>query len=539
MPTRTWVARLQRPTPRALDALASSVQRWRQAPRIHGHPPEHWEPHPGWERRPPWLLPWRRLPTIRRVWERHRLLHVQRLALAECWLGDAQAGRLAREEVASWQSTCGVGRGVGWASSLEVAHRLVSLLLLRSLWHELDVDDHLVASGEHLATHPSLGSSLGNHTVGEAAALVTLACLAPTLPKAERWRALGLRRLQRGVEGVIGVDGSGREQAPAYTAAVLEWGLLARAAHGPLPVDPLLARAARALGAWCSHGAPRRGDDDDSAVLDAGGVDSLRSIAGCAAAVFDVPPPPGWRMDGRSALLGVRRSLREPAMTTATTAGWTTISRTLAGQGWSALIGLGPTGMAPLASHGHDDGGSVWLTIDGVPIIVDRGTPAYGGDLRRRSWCRGAAAHSTPLLDGEGPALPRGVFDWDRTGLAVLQSRTAECVSLELRGWPKARVQRRVRLDDEGLEVRDRVIGRRPRRVEVWVHLPRGAVVRVEPWGALVQVEGRVLRLESACELRVCPTLHAFGQGQFAAAPSVCLQAREEGWGYRLRPTDS
>ncbi|MFT5455335.1 MAG: hypothetical protein ACI9K2_001814 [Myxococcota bacterium] len=523
-----WLSPLTRPDGAARDTLAAAVHRWRSDPQMLGGPVPPWSPEPGWAQRPAWTIPWRR-HNIRPTWERHRLLHVQRLALAGLWLDDPHATHSAQRELDDYLQHNPPGRGVGWTSALEVAHRTVSLLLLRRLL-DAPVDDHLARAGHHLATHPSLGSSLGNHTVGEAAALVTLACLAPRLPGAEGWRALGLTRLAHASPRVLSADGHGRELATGYTAAVLEWCLIARAAHGPLPADRCLARAAAALSAWCDLGGPDRGDRDGSCVLD-GGDASTRSIAGCAASAMGVPGPTGWVPDGRAALLELG-PCPPGAQGVRTTGGWTSLSQLIDGVRWTVLVGLGPTGFPPLASHGHDDGGSVWLSVGDTPVLVDRGTPIYAGDLRLRAWCRGAAAHSVPLLDGHGPAEPTGVFGWRRQGQTRLISRTDTQVCVRIEGWPGRAILRTIQLGPEGLTLHDRVVGRPARHAAVSLHLPLGARI-----ADAIYIGGlSPLRLTSDLDPAVLPTAHAEGYNRTASAPTLRLTTTRNSWRMNLAP---
>jgi len=87
----------------------------------------------------------------------------------------------------------------------------------------------------------------------------------------------------------------------------------------------------------------------------------------------------------------------------------------------------GPLGYLSIAAHGHADALSIWLHVDGQPLLVDAGTWRYHGAGATRDRFRGTAAHNTLTVAGADQSEIAGPFNW---------SRKADCRVLSLTDAP-------------------------------------------------------------------------------------------------------
>jgi len=149
--------------------------------------------------------------------------------------------RLAIEHLLDLVAHHPPGRGPGWVSGYETAHRLAgwtfALPLLRSALEPGELrclDDAFVRQCAFVAARPSRYSSANNHRICELVGLLAGARIGAPGPE---WG-----RLWRELESEVGrqtyVDGGSREQAAGYFLYVLEllWvaGLLAQSVDWPL-----------------------------------------------------------------------------------------------------------------------------------------------------------------------------------------------------------------------------------------------------------------------------------------------------------------
>lgn len=469
------------------------------------------------------------------VWALHRLQHLQLLAWAAC-TGHAAAGDLARQQAASWVSAHPPGRGVGWASTLEVACRAVSLALVAAACPGAGLHAPLVQHGRWLVRHPSRYSSAANHRIAELGALALLGAIA-ACPEAAGWLRRGRRGLGEVLPTQVHPDGVGVEQSLAYLAFDLEWALLARAAlqlrGGDLPRPALgaLTSATRAIAAVADAGGncPRIGDDDDGRALFVAQHEPRypASVAGCAAAALGLPGVRSWSPDLRSALLGIRSAARPPATGsfTAPVGGRTA----LRSDGLLVVVDHGPLGWHHLGAHGHADALALWLHVDGHPVLVGCGTYAYRGAPAWRRWFRGTGAHNTLLVGGRDQSEQRGTFHWGRR--ARVRTRRVELradggrVDAEhdgyaARGGPHHR--RRVEVAGGAVEVLDTLSPcSGPVEVALHWHVAPGLEVALQDGGVAIALgDRRLLAIELDPALPASVIEHAAAPGPGAHSPS-------------------
>ena len=386
---------------------------------------------------------------VKNVWELSRLQYLQSVAAYALVAEDAAAIATCGRHLASWVAANPVYRGVHWSSGIEVAFRIVSILVVLSLIGDRFSAEtralllrSLYQHGWWLARFPSRHSSANNHLVAEAAGLYLLGTLCPDLPGAHRWADYGRAVLERECQHQIHSDGVGAEQSPAYAALTLEWlllcGDLGRRTGHPFSSD-YQARITKAgiFLKWLTDSAghqPRIGDDDDSHVFSNGmGVEpTVNSVMAAVAHTADRPEisPPVPVRHLRHALMPAPPPNRIwPGGFRHFSEGGYSVQRHLGKGAPDHLLVFdhGPIGYLSIAAHGHADTLSVWLHVEGKPVLIDAGTYLYHAGHAWRDHFRGTVAHNTLTIGGENSSEISGPFNW---------ARKAETRVLELRDSP-------------------------------------------------------------------------------------------------------
>ncbi len=380
---------------------------------------------------------------VKFVWELSRLQHLQVLALAAHVTGHAEARRICLEWLEGWIDDNPPYVGLGYACGIELACRVVSVLVVLTYVGAKNFDERLhvklwrffCVHGRFIARFPSLYSSANNHLIAESAALFLLGALAPQMPEASHWRELGWRRLVTEADRQILPDGAGAEQSSSYLASTLEWFLICRVTHAATAsanhtdLDHALRRGATFLSsiADIAGNVPSFGDYDDGVVLRPALEESnyLNSIASSIAASLndaDVMHP-AFGGDVRTHMYAasvITKGTCKLVSQTFSDGGYTVLRTQDHKSEIYLLFDHGPLGFASTAGHGHADGLSVWLHIDGEPILVDFGTYRYGADGGWRAWARSTAAHNTVQIDGVSQSVVSGPFNWGRRANSTL-----------------------------------------------------------------------------------------------------------------------
>jgi heparinase II/III-like protein len=408
----------------------------------------HFDPVSG--RRVP-LVHWSRLDPLdaatvgdsKVVWELNRHQWLLPLGQAYALTGDERYADAFARNVGRWLAANPAGWGINWASSLEVALRLMAwcwaLVLFRrspALTPELfarmcsSIEDH----ARHVERYLSRYFSPNTHLTGEALGLFHAGALFPDLRLARRWRARGARILdEEGARQVL-PDGVYFEQATCYQRYTVEIGLSflilgARTGH---PVPPAVAARVQAMLDFLL--AVRGPDGRVAAIGDADGgwllpltrrsAGDLRGVFGVAAALFRRPDY-AWAAGGLvpelAWLLGPHGVETFDALRPAPPAGapsrlfpdggYVTMRDGWDAEGHHLVFDVGPLGCPVSGGHGHADLLGIQCSAFGLPFLVDPGTGTYA-DPAWRTFFRSTAAHSTVTVDGQGQAEPAGPFAW-------------------------------------------------------------------------------------------------------------------------------
>lgn len=424
---------------------------------------------------------------IKYVWEVNRLQILPVAAALWRAEGDTGARDFALGHLTGWLDANPPYRGVNWASGIELALRVASILATVSVLgpETLPADlsrrvvESLAAHHFWLLRYPSRYSSANNHRIAELAAIYILGRVMPELAAREADRAIdglfdeALRQIHP--------DGVGAEQSPSYTAFSLEWILLAlsvaREAGDPVPdaVRDRLAAAGAALRLMMDDAGqvPHIGDDDEGRVFLSGAsreADHVALVLSSLAATLETPDlaPPRDRAHLRQIWLG-----RSKACATAPeravfldAGGYSVLRGRVCGRNSMIAMDHGPLGYLAIAAHGHADALSVWWHLEGEPVLVDAGTWLYHSGGAGRDRFRGTAAHNTLCLDEEDQSRISGAFNWSRKARAWRMGGSASAPHPWLEaahdGYAARGVEHRRRLSTlpDGYLLRDRLHGR-------------------------------------------------------------------------------
>ena len=394
------------------------------------------------------------------VWELNRHQWMVRLGQAYRLTGDLRFARAFTDGVERWIDANPPGVGINWASSLEVALRLIAwswaLVLFRGAplltpaWFARTIGS-IWAHATHVERYLSTYFSPNTHLTGEALGLVYAGLLLPELPRADRWRDLGTQILVDQSARHILPDGVYFEQSTGYQRYTLEFYLhfliLAERNAWPVP-ESVAQRVGRMLDfllavRFPDGVMPQIGDADGGTLLPLAerGQDDFRGVFGTAAAFFGradcawaagaAPPEVLWLLG--PAGLDAFDAL-EPAPPTAppsglfAAGGYAVMRDSWRPDAHQLIFDVGPLGCPVSGGHGHADLLSVQCAAFGEPYLVDSGTYCYAGDAVSRSYFRCTSAHSALVVDGESQAAPAGPFRWaERPAARLLDWRsTAE-----------------------------------------------------------------------------------------------------------------
>jgi hypothetical protein len=438
---------------------------------------------------------------VKLVWELSRLQFLP-------WLA-AEDGEGAMALLASWMDQNPPFRGVNWNSGIELALRLVSLLLTLAALREPPspsmtrlVARFVSAHAFWLARYPSLYSSANNHLMSEGLGLLVAALILPGHRDARTWESHGRAIFERETLLQFLADGVGAEQSPTYTAFSAEMValgvLLARDAGRPLSpaVTERLALVATWLRAMMDRNGqlPRIGDDDEGRVVAAPPDREPRYVASVVASIaglLDRPDllPPGRDPHPRDAIFGSPEGIGalDTGLKVFPDGGYSVVRETDAnGCEWLLAFDHGPLGYLSIAAHGHADTLSLWLHRDGEPLLVDAGTYLYHAAGPWRGAFCGTGAHNTLKLSVDS-STQVGPFLWSqkaRGRLLEAHDGSDWRLSAAHDGYRErfgVEHVRSLRCRDATIHVSDRLEGQRdPMDVTIsWLFHPRCSV-RVE-----------------------------------------------------------
>ncbi|HEY9233364.1 MAG TPA: alginate lyase family protein, partial [Blastocatellia bacterium] len=452
------------------------------------------------------------------TWELNRCAHFVAFGQAYWMTGDERFAAAFVEQATAWMDANPVGRGVNWASSLELSFRAIAWLWALHLMADSPALDAkfvarllkcLLAHGRHIEKYLSTYFSPNTHLTGEALGLFYLGAALPELRRAASWRNTGLRILLEQLPIHLRADGVYFEQTTYYHRYTVDFylhlSMLARVMNLTLPVE-VEARLASALDylMWTTHPDGRAsliGDDDGGRLIQLGArpADDFRDTLATGAALMNRGD---WKLvAGRAAetlwLLGPDALARYDAIAAhspeSSAQAFAESGYFVMRDGWTteasyAVIDCGPHGVQS-CGHAHADQLAFEFAAHGTTWLVDPGTFTYTGDAEMRDWFRSTAAHNTVTVDGEQQSIPAGPFAWTQIAEPLAREFFEACGSVYFEGahngyerLPDPVTHRRallfVRADDATLPsyliVRDRFAARAAHRYAARYHFAAG-----------------------------------------------------------------
>ncbi|HQR31407.1 MAG TPA: alginate lyase family protein [Blastocatellia bacterium] len=395
------------------------------------------------------------------TWELNRHQFLVTLGQAYWVTGDERYADCFVTLVSSWMDANPPGRGINWASSLEVAFRAISWLWAFHLFASsprltpkftLRFLKFLTAFGNHVEKYLSFYFSPNTHLTGEALSLFYLGVALPELKNAEKWRSSGLKILQDQLYTQIRGDGVYFEQASYYHRYTADFYthllVLGRAARIALPpeLEQSLAKMFDHL-MWITrpNGSSSFVGDDDGGRLVMLGVRRSDDFRDTLATGVAISGRSDWKFvaaeaavetlwllgpDGLAQFDKVNAQLPEKLNHTFSESGYF-VQR----DGWlpeSAylLIDCGPHGSLG-CGHAHADALSLEFSAGGVQWLTDSGTLTYTGKTELRNYFRSTAAHNTAEVDGQSQSVASGPFSWSH----IAESKLGDFIATENFGY--------------------------------------------------------------------------------------------------------
>jgi hypothetical protein len=418
----------------------------------------HFDPISG--RRAP-LVHWSRIDPLNKavvgdskvVWELNRHQWLVHLGQTYRLTGDERYAETFVKYLRDWMQANPPGIGINWASSLEVALRLISwcwaLVLFRNskaLSSDLFLRllEGIGAHAIHVEKYLSYYFAPNTHLTGEALGLCYAGVVFPELRPAAQWRELGARILVDQIQRQVLPDGVYFEQSTCYQRYTVEIYLhfLILAARNGIEVpttvqervlqlldfllairlpDGSLPQIGDADGGWLLPLAPRAPDDFRGLFSTAGAFFGRSDYTWAAGGLA---PETIWLLGptGVKAYEALRPAPPETAPSRLFPGGGYAVMRS----GWEVrahqlIFDVGSLGCPLSGGHGHADLLSIQCSVFGEPYLVDPGTYCYTGDQTWRDFFRSTAAHSTIRVDGIEQAIPAGPFKWQSRPCARLR----------------------------------------------------------------------------------------------------------------------
>ena len=379
------------------------------------------------------------------VWELNRHQWLVHLGEAYCLTGDERYAAVFADRVRAWMAANPSGMGINWASSLEVALRLMawcwSLELFRrskALTPALtaEMSRSIASHATHVEKYLSYYFSPNTHLTGEALGLFYAGAVLEGHARAARWRELATRILVQESERQVHRDGVYFEQSTYYQRYTVEIYLhfLVLAARLGVPVPEAVAARVQAMLDFLlsvrrpDGSLPQIGDSDGGWILpfELRGADDVRGVFSTAAALFRRPDyawaaggptlETFWLLgeDGLAAFAALEPAPPERRSSRVFHEGGYVVMR----NGWAPddhqlIFDVGPLGCPHSGGHGHADLLSVQCAAFGEPYLADAGTGSYH-----------AGRTLAQLLSQQRRALDDSCR-WDRAGGAGRTVRVA------------------------------------------------------------------------------------------------------------------
>ncbi|WP_159071814.1 alginate lyase family protein [Carboxydocella thermautotrophica] len=448
---------------------------------------------------------------IKNIWEKNRHQHLSLVAVAYKCTKDNKYAEYIKDQLISWVEQNPILYGVNWASPLELGIRLISWVWIERLLRDWNGYDQLFGSKglmwEPIYWHQkiisdfySIGSSANNHLIGEMAGLYISSTVWPIFKESEEWRKLSADILEREIELQFFDSGLNKEQAFSYHLFVIEFLLLA-AIEGDRFGKPFsnkyklkLRKAIEIIPFLIDTGnnLPNYGDSDEglAILLHPKKFPRINWIFWIANMWLSSDLP----VSNEQGLLTARIIYPEGCVSIAKLSNicskdvkfhifedaglYIFTQNRYSEKEIFCTFDAGPIGYLSLAAHGHADALSFTLSVGGLPVIIDPGTYQYNVDLYWRNYFRGTKAHNTINIDDLDQSVSGGPFLWTKKANVQVLNWTelpnGASITAQHDGYLRlpGRIihQRTFTLDNNKIEIIDRVLGNGNHKVEWRLH---------------------------------------------------------------------
>jgi hypothetical protein len=396
---------------------------------------------------------------VKHVWELNRLQFMVEIAKA-AYLTEQRVYTAKLEQlIKDWFQKNPYKTGIAWASALEVAVRLFSLVWVLNFYRGTAAQDVettkillklIYLHGRYLSENLSLYSSPYNHLIGEAAGLFIAGYLFPSFASALRWEKKGWSILEDQISKQFYGDGASVEQATFYHHFTLGFFIQAVALkrlNGESVSRTMMKGIEKAL----EYGLAMTRPDGQLPYL--GDIDDGRSIYFSNPTHWDFRSYQaiGAAWFARSDMKFVAREFHEDAFWLLADKDADTFDKVesrepeatcihLAESGYSVFrdgykttshysyMDYGPLAHGlfyddtPSAAHGHADVLAIEIAAYGESFLIDPGFSNYRGEFDWHTYFRSTAAHNTIEINGESQAKHGGIIEWSRApSVEILQ----------------------------------------------------------------------------------------------------------------------
>jgi hypothetical protein len=384
------------------------------------------------------------------VWELNRHQWMIRLGQAYRLTGDERYAEMFSSYIRDWIRANPPGTGINWASSLEVAYRLISWCWALSLFRGANALSPALLTemvgkiwlhASHIEKYLSYYFAPNTHLTGEALGLFYAGIFFSEVKPA--WHKLGMKILTEQITRHVLQDGVYFEQSTCYQryTAEIYMNFLILATKNNMAYPQEIGERVQGLLDFLL--AVRHPDGTMPQIGDADGgwtlplvsrtPEDLRGIFSTAAALWDRPdyawaagelaPETVWLLGQAGAR--VFDSLRPAPPVTSPSRVFQQGGYAVMRGGWEGdanqmILDAGPLGCPITGGHGHADLLSIQCAVLGEPLVVDPGTYCYTASSKWRDYFRSTAAHSTVIVDGAEQAAPAGPFHWEKRPRARL-----------------------------------------------------------------------------------------------------------------------
>jgi hypothetical protein len=378
------------------------------------------------------------------VWELNRHQHLVTLGQAYFLTQDSQFAAEVFEQICDWQARNPPHKGPNWASSLEVAFRLISWIWAIRLIKESqvcskaflrDIATWVGEHARHIERYLSTYYSPNTHLTGEALGLFYAGAFFPHLHEASRWKKKGETILFRMLPIHLLQDGGYVERTLWYHQYTINFYIhffiLLKDLGEELPnwaLDKLEQGVSFLMYSLRpDRTIPMIGDDDGGFFLPVctAPLNDPRGILAVSAILFRRPdfkalsggsrPEILWLLgtDGENIYQNLAMQLPGEMSKAFRETGYFFLR-----SGWGLddnyiAFDCGPHGWLN-GGHAHADLLSFHVVSGNNSVIEDPGTYLYINEGGWRDFFRGPKSHATVWVDGKYPATPSGNFHWDK-----------------------------------------------------------------------------------------------------------------------------